>query len=205
MIKRATILKYLKHHGKYERRHFTMKKVELENECKTLGIDLTQNIDQHVGEAVKQKVKPVAKPKKVVIQEPDDSSSDESSDEDDQEQVPQTPAPSPAPSPKVPKKLSRKQNQKVEKVKEKSDPDNKVKVTEILKDLNRVIKELFGEFDQKDLDQDDVIYLRNEFNSTINEAQDMLDPLIVDFSDSQISRIEGKIDLQYKKLDRFLS
>jgi hypothetical protein len=200
MIKRATILKYLKHHGKYERRHFTMKKVDLENECKKLGIDLTQNIDtQHVGEAVKTPVKPAVK--KVMIQEPDDSS-DESSDEDDEEPVPQTPAP----SPKITKKLKRKQTiQKVEKVKEKSDPDNKVKVTEILKDLNRVIKELFGEFDQKDLDQDDVIYLQNEFNITLNEAQDMLDPLIVDFSDSQISKIEGKIDLQYKKLDRFLS
>jgi len=197
MIKRGTILKYLKYHGKYERRHFTMKKLELENECKKLGIDLTQNIDdQPVKEAVK-----VSK-QKVVIQEPDDSS-DESSSEDETES--QTPLPTPAPSPKV-KKLKRKQTiQKVEKVKVKSDPDNKFKINEILKDLNRVIKDLFSEFDQKYLDQDDVNYLQNEFNLTLNEAQDMLDPLIVDFTDSEIAKIEAKIDLMYKKLDRFLS
>ena len=135
LIKRATILKNLKYHGKYERRHFTMKKVELEDECKKLGIDLTQNID-----TPKEHVKPAVK-KVVVIQEPDDSS-DESSDEDE-EPVPQTPTPSPIP--KIAKKLKRK-NQKVEKVKVKSDPDNRVKVNAIIKDLNRVIKELFGEF-----------------------------------------------------------
>ena len=193
MIKRATILKYLKYHGKYERRHFTMKKVELENECKTLGIDLTKNIDnQPVKEAVK-----VTK-QKVVIQEPDSSSDDETSDE---EQVPQPPTPAPSP-----KKLKRKQTiQKVEKVKVKSDPDNRVKVTEIIKQLNRAIKELFGEFDQKDLDQDDVIFLQNEFNLTLNEAQDLIDPLVADFNDNEIAKIEAKIDLQYKKLDRFLS
>ena len=194
MIKRATILKHLKYHGKYERSHFTKKKAELEEICKNLGIDLTQNID-----TPKEHVKPAVK-KVVVIQEPDDSSDDDTSDEE--EPVPQTPTPSPIP--KIAKKLKRK-NQKVEKVKEKSDPDNKVKVNEILKDLNRVIKDLFGEFDQKDLDQDDVNYIQSEFNITLNDAQDMLDPLIVDFSDSQISKIEAKIDLQYKKLDRFLS
>ena len=216
LIKRATILKHLKHHGKYERRHFTMKKKELEDECKRLGIDLTQNIDdQPVKEVVKAPVKPK---KKVVIQEPDDSSSDESSDED--EPVPQTPAttpvpspaitpapspvPTPVPSPKVAKKLSRKQN-KVEKVKEKSDPDNKVKVTQILKELNRAVKELFEEFDQKDLDQDDVNYIQSEFGLTINEAQDLIDALVENFSDSEIAKIENKIDLMYKKLDRFLS
>ena len=215
MIKRATILKILKHYGKYERRHFTMKKKELEDECKKLGIDLTQNIDeQPVKEVVKAPVKPK---KKVVIQEPD-SSSDESSDED--EPVPQTPVPSPAtnpvptpvpspvptpvPSPKVAKKLSRKQN-KVEKVKEKSDPDNKVKVTQILKELNRAVKELFEEFDQKDLDQDDVNYIQSEFGLTINEAQDLIDALVENFTDSEIAKIENKIDLMYKKLDRFLS
>jgi hypothetical protein len=54
MIKRATILKHLKYHGKYERAHFTMKKIQLEDVCKKLGIDLTQNIDnQPVKEAVK--------------------------------------------------------------------------------------------------------------------------------------------------------
>ena len=199
MIKRATILKFLKHHGKYERSHFTKKKVELEEICKSLGIDLTQNIDnQPVKEAVKTHVKPV---KTVTIQEPDSSSDDESSD--DEEPVPQTPAHSPVQ--KVVKKLTRK-NQKVEqKVGEKVDTTNKVKVTQILKELNRAIKELFGEFDQKDLDQDDVLFLQNEFNLTLNEAQDMIDPLVENFSDSEIAKIEAKIDLQYKKLDRFLS
>ena len=208
MIKRATILKILKHYGKYERRHFTMKKKELEDECKRLGIDLTQNIDD---QPVKAPVKEVVKPKKkVVIQEPD-SSSDESSDED--EPVPQTPVPSPAPtpvptpvsSPKVAKKLSRKQN-KVEKMdKTKTDPNNKGKVTQILKELNRAVKELFEEFDQKDLDQDDVNYIQSEFGLTINEAQDLIDALVENFSDSEIAKIENKIDLMYKKLDRFLS
>ena len=193
MIKRATILKYLKYHGKYERSFFTKKKAELEEICKNLGIDLTQNIDtQPVKEAVK-----VSK-QKVVIQEPDSSSDDETSDE---EQVPQPPTPLPSP-----KKLKRK-NQRVEKVEPtvKSNPDNKVKVTEILKDLNRVIKDLFCEFDQKDLDQDDVSYIQNEFNLTINECQDLIDDLVENFSDAEIQKIEKKIDLQYKKLDRFLS
>jgi len=197
MIKRVTILKHLKYHGKYERSFFTKKKAELEEICKKLGIDLTQNIDDQDVKA------PVKVPKqKVVIQEPDSSDDDESSSEDDAEsQVPQTPLP----SPKV-KKLKRKQTiQKVEKVKVNSDPDNKFKVNQILKDLNRVIKDLFSEFDQKDLDKDDVNYIQNEFNSTINEAQDLIDPLVATFTDSDIAKIEGKIDLMYKKLDRFLS
>lgn len=195
MIKRATILKHLKYHGKYDRSHFTKKKAELEEICKNLGIDLNQNIDD-------QTVKEVVKPKKVVIQEPDDSS-DESSDED--EAVPQTPVP----SPKVAKKLTRKKTkiEKVEKMetKVKSEPDNKVKVNEILKDLNKVVKELFSEFEKMDLDQDDVNYIQSEFNLTLNEAQDMIDPLIENFTDSEIAKIENKIDLMYKKLDRFLS
>jgi len=200
MIKRATILKYLKHHGKYERRHFTMKKNQLEEECKTLGIDLTQNIDN---QPVKEAVKVTKQKQVVVIQEPDSSSDDETSDD---EQVTQTPTPAPSPVPAVVKKLKRKETiQKVEKVKEKYDPDNKVKVNEILKELNRAVKELFGEFDQKDLDQDDVIFLRNEFNLTLNEAQDMIDPLVENFSDNEITKIENKIELMYKKLERFLS
>lgn len=204
MIKRATILKHLKYHGKYERTHFTMKKNQLEDVCKKLGIDLTQNID-----GVKEDVKPV-KPatKRVLIQEPESSSDDESSE--DEADLPQTPAHTPLPTPahsppKVVKKLKRK-NQKVEKLeKVKVDTTNKVKVNEILKDLNRVIKELFSEFDPKDLDQVDVSYIQNEFNLTLNEAQDMIDPLVADFSDNEITKIEQKIDLMYRKLDRFLS
>jgi len=197
MIKRATILKYLKHHGKYERRHFTMKKNQLEEECKTLGIDLTQNIDnQPVGEAVK-----VTKQKQVVvIQEPDSSSDDETSDD---EQVTQTPTPSPVPA--VVKKLSRK-NQKVEKLeKVKVEPDNKGKVTELIKDLNRVIKELFSEFDKNSIDDVDEEYIRNEFNMILSEGQDILDSLVANFTDNEISKVETKIDLMYTKLDRFLS
>ena len=200
MIKRATILKHLKYHNKYERSHFTKKKAELEEICKKLGIDLNQNIDD---QTVKAPVKEVVKPKnKVVIQEPDDSSDDESSDEE--------PVHTTTPSPKVavPKKLSRKQN-KIEKLdnmdKNKSEADNKVKVNTIIKDLNKCIKDLFSEFEKQDLDQDDVTYIQNEFNLTLNEAQDLIDPLVATFTDSDIAKIEGKIDLMYKKLDRFLS
>jgi len=200
MIKRATILKHLKYHGKYERSHFTKKKGELEEICKKLGIDLTQNIDT---QPVKEDVKQVIKPKKVEIQEPD--SSDESSD-DDEEQVPQTPLPTPVASPKVAKKLKRKQTiQKVEKVKVKSDPDIKGKVNQILKDINSVVRDLFSEFDKNEVDDVDEEYIRNEFNMILSEGQDMLDKLIVDFSDAEIQKIETKIDLQYRKLDRFLS
>ncbi|MHA2182824.1 MAG: hypothetical protein ACXAAH_15500 [Promethearchaeota archaeon] len=197
MIKRATILKHLKHHGKYERRHFTMKKVELENECKKLGIDLTQNIDD-------QTVKAPVKPKKVEIQEPDssdESSDDETSDEETESQVPQTPLPSP-------KKLKRKQTiQKVEKVEQKVEPDNSKKkaVTEILKDLNSVVLELFSEFDKNSIDNVDAEYIRTEFSLILNEAQDLIDPLVTEFSDAEIQKIENRIDLQYRKLERFLS
>ena len=203
MIKRVTILKHLKYHGKYERKHFTMKKLELENECKKLGIDLTQNIEDGTKEAVKQKVKPVAKTK-VVIQEPD-SSDDDTSDEDDAEShVPQTPLP----SPKSPKKLKRKQTQKVEPVEqkvEKTSTNNIQTVNDLLKDLNYVIKQLFSEFDRKHLDDVDEEYIKTEFDMTISECQDMLDKLIIDFSDAEIQKIEKKIDLQYRKLERFLS
>jgi hypothetical protein len=204
MIKRATILKYLKHHGKYERRHFTMKKAELEDECKKLGINLTKNIDtlpvkEDVKEAVKDPVKQKVEPK-VVIQEPDSSSDDESSDEDED-----VPTPAPSPEPAVIKKLTRKHQKVEQKVEKKVEKTNKVKVNEILKELNRAIKGLFEEFDQKDLDQDDVIFLQNEFNLTLNEAQDLIDPLVENFSDNEIQKIENKIDLMYKKLERFLS
>ena len=204
MIKRATILKYLKYHGKYERHHFTMKKVDLEDECKKLGIDLTQNIEDGAKEAVKTPVKTPSKPKKVEIQEPDDSS-DESSDEDDEEP---TPAPTPAPSPTIIKKLKRKQTQKVEPVEqkvEKTSTNNIQTVNDLLKDLNYVIKQLFSEFDRNHLDDVDEEYIKTEFDMTISECQDMLDKLIIDFCDADIQKIEKKIDLQYRKLDRFLS
>jgi Skp family chaperone for outer membrane proteins len=121
-----------------------------------------------------------------MIQEP--SSSDESSDDEegDEEPVPQTPAPSPVPAVK---KLSRKHQKVEQKIEQKVDTTNKVKVNEILKELNRAIKELFGEFDQKYLDQDDVTYLQNEFNLTLNEAQDMIDPLVENFSDNEIAKV----------------
>jgi hypothetical protein len=201
MIKRSTILKYLKYHGKYERRHFTMKKADLEDECKKLGIDLTQNIEDGAKEAVKQKVKPVAKPK-VVIQEPS-SSDDESSDDE----VEQTPTPVPSPVPAVVKKLTRK-NQRVEKAEqkvEKTSTNNIQTVNDLLKDLNYVIKQLFSEFDRKHLDDVDEEYIKTEFDMTISECQDMLDKLIIDFSDAEINKIEKKIDMQYVKLERFLS
>ena len=200
MIKRATILKHLKYHGKYERRHFTMKKADLEDECKKLGIDLTQNIEDGAKEAVKQKVKPVAKPK-VVIQEPS-SSDDESSDDE----VEQTPTPAPSPVPAVVKKLTRK-NQRVEKVEQKVEPDNSKKkaVNDILKDVNLVVKELFSEFDKNSIDDVDEEYIRIEFNTILSEGQDMLDKLVENFTDAEISKVEAKIDLMYKKLERFLS
>jgi hypothetical protein len=183
-----------------------MKKVDLEDECKKLGIDLTQNLDQHVGEDVKPPVKTPVKTKKVVIQEPDDSS-DESSDEDEDvpTKLPQTTAPSPEPT--VVKKLSRK-NQRVEKLeKVKVEPDNSKKkaVNDILKDLNLVVKELFSEFDKNSIDDVDEEYIRNEFNMTLNDAQDMIDRLVENFTDSEIAKIEAKIDLMYTKLGRFLS
>ena len=203
MIKRATILKHLKHHGKYERSHFTKKKGELEEICKKLGIDLTKNIDDGAKEVVKAPVKP-----KVVIQEPE-SSSDESSDEDEDvpTKIPQTPLPSPVTSPKVAKKLKRK-NQKVEKLeKVKVEPDNSKKntVTNILKDLNSVVKELFSEFNKNEVDDVDAEYIKTEFHSILNEAQDLIDPLVTEFSDTEIQKIESRIDLQYRKLERFLS
>jgi len=204
MIKRATILKYLKYHGKYERSHFTKKKAELEAICKSLGIDLTQNIEDGAKEAVKTPVKPV-KTKTVMIQEPD-SSSDESSDEDDEEPTP-APTPAPSPVPAVVKKLTRK-NQRVEKVEqkvEKTSTNNIQTVNDLLKDLNYVIKQLFSEFDRNHLDDVDEEYIKTEFDMTISECQDMLDKLIVDFSDAEINKIEKKIDLQYRKLERFLS
>ena len=204
MIKRATILKHLKYYGKYERRHFTMKKADLEDECKKLGIDLTQNIDN---QPVKTPVKQVVKHKKVEIQEPDSSDDDESSDEDETESQAPTPLPTPAPSQKV-KKLRRKQTQKVEPVEkkvEKTSTNNIQTVNDLLKDLNYVIKQLFSEFDRKHLDDVDEEYIKTEFDMTISECQDMLDKLIIDFSDAEIQKIEKKIDMQYLKLERFLS
>ena len=202
MIKRVAILKYLKYHGKYERRHFTMKKVDLEDECKKLGIDLTQNIEDGAKEAVKQKVKPV-KTKTVMIQEPESSDDDDTSSDDEPTQLPQTPAPSPT----IIKKLKRKQTQKVEPVEqkvEKTSTNNIQTVNDLLKDLNYVIKQLFSEFDRKHLDDVDEEYIKTEFDMTISECQDMLDKLIIDFSDAEINKIEKKIDLQYRKLERFL-
>ena len=196
-INRSTILKHLKHHGKYERKHFTMKKLELETQCKELGIDLSQPI---INEPVPSKgTAPVTKPK-VVLQEPDS----DSSDEDDEGSV--DPVPTPVPTPSPPEKKLKRKNQRVEKVEpvEKVNPDNKDRVNQILKDLNSVVKELFSEFDKKSIDDIDEEYIRTEFNLIISECQDMLDKLIVDFSDAEIQKIETKIDLQYRKLDRFL-
>ena len=206
MIKRSTILKLLKKQNKYGRQHFTMKKNELEEECKKLGVDLTQCADES---QPKKAVK-----KKTVIQEPDESSDDDS----EGEEVVSTPTPPPPPKKKKAnkkevvkevKKLKRRQNEENIPTPHTEDKDNhkqNVKeVNEILKDLNRAIRELFDEFDQKHLDVDDIHYIQNEFNLTLNEAQDMIDKLIYNFSYSEITKIENKIDLQYRKLERFIS
>ena len=208
MIKRSTILKLLKKQNKYGRQHFTMKKNELEEECKKLGVDLTQcQLKPQQKKAVK---------KKTVIQEPDESSDDDS--EGEGEEFVSTPTPPPSPKRKKAnkkevvkevKKLKRRQNEENIPTPHTEDKDNhkqNVKeVNEILKDLNRAIRELFDEFDQKHLDVDDIHYIQNEFNLTLNEAQDMIDKLIDDFTDSEITKIENKIDLQYRKLERFIS
>ena len=217
MIKRSTILKLLKQQNKYGRQHFTMKKNELEEECKNLGIDLTQCVEES---QPKKAVK-----KKTVIQDPDYSSDDDSEGEEE------VSTPAPPPSPKRKKANKKEVNKKevvkevvkeVKKLKRRSNEENaptphtedndkdnhkqNVKeVNEILKDLNRAIRELFDEFDQKHLDVDDIHYIQNEFNLTLNEAQDMIDKLIDNFTDSEITKIENKIDLQYRKLERFIS
>jgi len=195
-MKRGTILKILKESGKYERKHFTMKKLELEQECKKLGIDINQ-------ESSGDKPKKIEK-KKVQLLEPLSSSDDESEEE---VKIPETPQLKPVEAPKK-QKLNRRQIKEKEKEKEKEKvpkQNNMKEVNKILKDLNFVIKELFNEFDKKDLDDEDISYIQNEFNLTINEAQDLLDELIKDFSDSDIQKIESRIDLLYRKLDRFIS
>jgi hypothetical protein len=208
MIKRSTILKLLKQQNKYGREHFTMKKNELEEECKKLGIDITQCAEEP------QQKKAVKK--KTVIQDPDYSSDDDS----EGEEVVSTPTPPPPPKKKKAnkkevvkevKKLKRRSNEENIPTPHTEDNDknnhkqNVKEVNEILKDLNRAIRELFDEFDQKHLDIDDIHYVQNEFNLTVNECQDMIDPLVADFSDSEINKIENKIDLQYRKLERFIS
>jgi len=222
VIKRATILKHLKHHGKYERGYFSLKKKELEDICNKLGIDLTQDIENKEESTpdTKPEDKPGATPdkkpvKSVVIQEPpDDSSSDDDDDEaDEPADVPVVTAPPQQQPPTPPKKLKRR-TKTIPKVKEQvkeqveeqveEQVDNRKIVNDILKDLNRAIKELFDEFDSGKLDQDDVLYVQSEFNVTLNEAQDLIDPLIENFSDSEVNKIESKLDLMYRKLDRFL-
>ena len=72
-MKRGTILKILKEHQRYERKHFTMKKVELQEECARLGIDINQ-------ESPGDKPKKIEK-KKVQLLEPLSSSDDDSEEE----------------------------------------------------------------------------------------------------------------------------
>ena len=198
MIKRAKILKILKESGKYERRFFTMKKGELQQECARLGIDINQ-------ESPGDKPKKVEK-KKVQLLEPLSSSDDDSEEEI---KIPQTPQLKPVEAPKKQKqKLNRRQIKEKEKEKEKEKvpkKDNIKEVNEILKDFSRATKELLNEFDaQEELDKMDEEYIRKEFNIMLNEIQDMIDPLISDASDSQVNNIEKKIDLQCRKVDRFL-
>jgi hypothetical protein len=199
-IKRVTILKILKESGKYERRFFTMKKDGLIKECEKLGIDISQDLSEN-------KPKKVQIKKKIELLEPLSSSSDDESD--DEEEIPKTPVIKPAEAPKKQKqKLNRRaiKEKEKEKVEERVPKQNSMKqVNKILKDLNYVIKELFSEFDKKDLDDEDISYIQNEFNLTVNDAQDLLDELIKDFSDSDIEKIESRIDLLYRKLDRFIS
>ena len=198
MIKRATILKLLKQANKYEKRFFTLKKAELLKIAQDLGIDLTENGEQPVK-------------KKVQIQEFSDSDSEcdsecetdkAESDKDDEKAEAQTVV--------VKQKIKRS---KIDVSKQYSPTDKDIQkdrlntANTLLKNFAQDIRELLCEYDVPDLDSYDEQLICDTYNELHDNLTIKLDTLISqgEFNQTEINKLEKKLDTQKNKVERFLS
>ena len=192
MIKRATILKLLKNNGSYEKRFFTMKKAELEEIAKDLGIDLTPPVDEPV------------KPKKVEIAEFSDSSGGEESESE------------PEPEVVVKKNKTKKITRSRLKPKDDSDEykpndmqvqkDRSDSINTLIKNFAQDIRSILREYDVEYLDELDLRYVEDYYNEKYDEVLDKIETLLSqgEFSDSDVSKIEKKMNVQKIKMETFL-
>ena len=198
MIKRSSILKLLNEHGSYEKKFFTKKKAQLEEIAKNLGIDLTQPPSD-------EPVKPVKIVKKipVQIQEFSDSSGGESESEQEEE-----------PKPKKPKakkitrsRLKPKDDSNEYKPNERQvQKDRSDSINTLIKNFAQDIRSILREYDVEYLDELDLRYVEDYYNEKYDEVLDKIETLLSqgEFSDSDVSKIEKKMNVQKIKMETFL-
>ena len=206
-IKRCQLLTLLKNAGKYEKKFFTLKKIDLEKVCEDLGLDISKSPEKVQSKPVKSNAKPVKK--KVQILELSDSSESESESEEDteveQEEVVVLPK-------KVKKKAGGKLTRRKKEEDEhdpKNDQDHKESaddIASILRKYSVEVRLLMKEYDYDDLDEYDINYVKTTFNQMTDSVENKIDIILgkSDFSKAEISKIEQKIRVQIHKYDTFM-
>jgi hypothetical protein len=206
---RPKYFKLLKTHGKYDRRHFSMKLVDIIKECDELGLklDTTEPVqqsvqqlkininepefsdDEIVEQAIEQPVKKVKKPKKVKIQ----------SIQPVQQPVQQ--------SVQQPVQQPIQQSVKINRITDKK-TDNKKEIQKLIKNLSNDTFALLTEFDEvDDLTDDDTDYIDKEFDVILQKTYDDIDNLLESsqYDKNYIDFLEKKIQIIIEKKNKFLS
>jgi len=188
---RPTIFKILKQHGKYERKHFSMKLVDLLEEMKSLGINFSDEEPE---------------PKKVDIAEPQFS--------DEEEEVQPVQPVKPKKEKKVKPKIKENLVEFVEEVEkpkklERINNNADVKLVQrMLADFKDDAIELLNEYDDvEELSQDDIDYIENTFEKYINIVYDNLDKITDrnNFDEQYKNLINKKIKTIFDLKEKFLN
>jgi signal transduction protein with GAF and PtsI domain len=206
MIKRPTLLKILKQHGKYEKKFFTMKKQDIEDEMRKMGISIVAPSEDNAKPKV---AKPKVVKKKVKIIEPDSDSSDTDSESESESESVQTPVIIEQVKPTV--KLARRSKNTTPQLDERTNIRNEQKDREstirlYIKDFTTDIRNLLSQYDDGEIDKFDEQNIIDTFDTLDDQLRDKLENIIDhgSFTDSMIRKIEKQLETQEKKVEKFL-
>jgi hypothetical protein len=200
--KRPRIFKILKQHGKYERKHFSMKLIELMDELKNLGIeysDVPTSVPTSVPtelELVPTELEPVIY-KKISINEPDFSDNEDEVDKPKVTKVKVT-------KPKVTKvKVTKPEVVKIKRI----NIYGKKDVQKILNGFKDDIMDLLNEYDDiENLSEEDIDNIENSFDNSINIVYDNIDLILEknNFDKPYIDLIDKKIKQIFDIKEKFI-
>ena len=185
-----------------------MKKQDIEDEMRKMGIDIVSPPEDKV---VKTKVvKPKVVKKKVKIIEPDSDSSDTDSESESESESVQTPVIIEQIKPTV--KLARRSKNTTPQLDERTNIRNEQKDREstirlYIKDFTTDIRNLLSQYDDGgDIDKFDEQNIIDTFDTLDDQLRDKLENIIDhgSFTDSMIRKIEKQLETQEKKVEKFL-
>ena len=184
-LNRPSCFRILKYLGMYKKEHFRLKCVELLEILEKEGIDTEKTVEELL---CKKKDK---KDKKVII-EPEFSSSEEEEEKSDQEKI---------------RKLKKCKSIILEK-KQVIKINIFPAVNKLLKQFSMDVRAILKEFDHLDeLDTIDENEIIDEFNKLTEEVENDIEHMLNDdnHDSSTLEKIEAKIKLETKRVEKFLN